>query len=61
MRQTRWIVGRHHLTVDEVRQGVKFADSVARTAWPLEQHHHAEGYVWEPFDTDHVHYVHWAA
>lgn len=57
IRQTRWIVGRHHLTVDEVRKGVKFEDSVARTAWPLEQHHHAEGYVWEPFDADHVHYV----
>ncbi len=57
IRQTRWIVGRHHLTVDEVRQGVKFPDSVARTAWPLEQHHHVEGYVWEPFDAEHVHYV----
>ncbi len=57
IRQTRWIVGQHHLTVEEVRQGVKFEDSIARTAWPLEQHHHAEGYVWEPFDADHVHYV----
>ncbi len=26
IRQTRWIVGRHHLTMDEVRQGVKFPD-----------------------------------
>ena len=57
IRQTRWIVGCHHLTVDEVRQGVKFEDSIARTAWPLEQHHHAEGYVWEPFAEDHIHYV----
>ena len=57
IRQTRWIVGRHHLTVDEVRAGVKFDDSVARTAWPLEQHHNVEGYVWEPFEADHVHYV----
>jgi hypothetical protein len=57
IRQTRWIVGCHHLTVDEVRQGIKFEDSIARTAWPLEQHHHAEGYVWEPFAEDHVHYV----
>ncbi|HEX5226524.1 MAG TPA: FAD-dependent oxidoreductase [Bryobacteraceae bacterium] len=57
IRQTRWIVGRHHLTVDEVRAGVRFPDSVARTAWPLEQHHNVEGYVWEPFDADHVHYV----
>ena len=57
IRQTRWMVGRHHLTVEEVRQGIKFPDSVARTAWPLEQHHNVEGYVWEPFDADHVHYV----
>jgi hypothetical protein len=57
IRQTRWIMGCHHLTVDEVRQGVKFEDTVARTAWPLEQHHNVEGYVWEPFDADHVHYV----
>lgn len=57
IRQTRWIVGRHHLTVDEVRQGVKFEDAIARTAWPLEQHHQPQGYVWEPFAEDHVHYV----
>jgi hypothetical protein len=57
IRQTRWIVGSHHLTVDEVRRGEKFEDSVARTAWPLEQHHNVEGYVWEPFAPDHVHYV----
>lgn len=57
IRQTRWIVGCHHLTVDEVRQGVKFEDSIAQTAWPLEQHHNAEGYVWEPFAENHVHYV----
>ncbi len=57
IRQTRWIVGCHHLTVEEVRQGVKFEDSIARTAWPLEQHHDVEGYAWEPFGPDHVHYV----
>ena len=57
IRQTRWIVGCHHLTIDEVRQGVKFPDAIARTAWPLEQHHNVEGYVWEPFGPDHVHYV----
>ena len=45
------------LTVDEVRRGEKFEDAVARTAWPIEQHHNAEGYVWEPFDDDHLHYV----
>jgi hypothetical protein len=61
IRQTRWIVGRHQLTVDEVRAGVEFADSIARTAWPIEQHHHAEGYVWEPFGVDHLHYVPFAS
>jgi flavin-dependent dehydrogenase len=61
IRQTRWIVGRHQLTVDEVRAGTKFADSIARTAWPIEQHHLAEGYVWEPFDEDHLHYVPFAS
>ncbi len=61
VRQTRWIVGRHHLTADEVRAGTKFADSIARTAWPLEQHHNAAGYVWEPFGEHHVHYVPFAS
>lgn len=61
MRQTRWIVARHQLTVEEVRAGTKFADSIARTAWPIEQHHLAEGYVWEPFGEDHLHYVPFAS
>jgi hypothetical protein len=56
-RQTRWIKGRHQLTVDEVRAGVRFEDAVARTAWPIELHDSPEGYVWETFDADHVHYV----
>ncbi|WP_206922469.1 FAD-dependent oxidoreductase [Alicyclobacillus suci] len=57
IRQTRWIVGTHHLTVDEVRAGTRFADAVARTAWPIELHNHVEGHIWETFDDDHVHYV----
>jgi hypothetical protein len=56
-RQTRWIRGRHQLTVDEVRKGTRFDDAVARTAWPIELHDRADGYVWEMFDSDHVHYV----
>lgn len=56
-RQTRWIKSRHQLTVDEVREGVRFEDAVARTAWPIELHDRPEGYVWEMFDADHVHYV----
>lgn len=56
-RQTRWIAGEHQLTVDEVTDGVRFDDAVARTAWPIELHDRPEGYVWTQFDDDHVHYV----
>jgi 2-polyprenyl-6-methoxyphenol hydroxylase-like FAD-dependent oxidoreductase len=57
IRQTRWIVGAHQLTVDEVRAGKHFPDEVARTSWPIELHGTPQGYVWEPFGDDHVHYV----
>jgi hypothetical protein len=56
-RQTRWIRGAHQLTVEEVRSGFKFDDAVARTAWPVELHDRSDGYVWEMFPADHVHYV----
>ena len=56
-RQTRWVKGVHQLTVDEVRDGTGFDDAVARTAWPIELHDRSDGYVWEMFDADHVHYV----
>ncbi|HTT00530.1 MAG TPA: FAD-dependent oxidoreductase [Steroidobacteraceae bacterium] len=57
VRQTRWIVGTHHLTTAEVRAATKFDDSIARCSWPLEQHHNKEGYVWEVFPPDHVHTI----
>jgi hypothetical protein len=57
IRQTRWIVGAHHLTTDEVRAAVQFPDAVARTSWPVELHDQPEGYVWEPFGEDHIHTV----
>ena len=57
IRQTRWIVGRQQLTVDDVRAGTTFSDAIARTAWPIELHDRADGYIWEPFSHDHVHYV----
>jgi hypothetical protein len=57
IRMTRWIVGEHQLTVDEVRDGTEFPDSILRTAWPIELHDHKQGYVWEPFDEDHLHHV----
>ena len=57
IRQTRWIVGRQQLTVEDVRAGTKFSDAVARTAWPIELHDRADSYIWEPFANDHMHYV----
>jgi hypothetical protein len=57
IRQTRWIVGRHQLTADEVRNGTAFDDTIARTAWPIELHNAPEGIIWEPFGEHHVHYV----
>ena len=57
IRQTRWIKAKHHLIVDEVVNQVKFADAIGRTAWPIELHNAPEGFVWEVFDEDHVHYI----
>jgi hypothetical protein len=57
VRQTRWIVGTHHLTTAEVRAATRFEDAIARCSWPLEQHHNREGYVWEVFPPDHVHTI----
>lgn len=57
IRQTRWIVGQHHLTTDEVRAATRFPDAVALTSWPVELHGDAKGYQWEPFGDDHVHSV----
>jgi hypothetical protein len=57
IRQTRWIVGTHHLTTAEIRAATKFPDAVARTSWPVELHDDAAGYQWEPFGNDHIHTV----
>ena len=57
IRQTRWIAGRQQLTLADVRAGTRFPDAIARTAWPIELHDRPEGYVWEAFRDDHVHYV----
>lgn len=56
-RQTRWIAAEHQLTEHEVRSGHRFEDAIARTSWPIELHDQPEGYVWEQFGSDHVHYV----
>lgn len=57
IRQTRWITGDYHLTVDDVRAGTKFDDAVARTAWGIEIHDKPEKIYWENFEDEHVHYV----
>jgi hypothetical protein len=57
VRQTRWIVGRQQLTVEDVRAGRKFSDAVARTGWPIELHDTPQGHVWEAFPDDHLHTV----
>jgi hypothetical protein len=57
IRQTRWIAGSHHLTVDEIKAGTKFDDAVARTAWPIELHDHGDGHHWITFDEEHAHYI----
>jgi FAD dependent oxidoreductase len=57
IRQTRWIVGRSQLTLADVRAGTRFADAVARTAWPVELHNRPDGISWEVFGEDHMHYV----
>ncbi|MDW8060892.1 MAG: FAD-dependent oxidoreductase [Thermomicrobium sp.] len=57
IRQTRSIVGRYMLTVDDVVAGTRFDDAIARVAWPIELHDTATGYRWEPFPDGHVHYV----
>jgi 2-polyprenyl-6-methoxyphenol hydroxylase-like FAD-dependent oxidoreductase len=56
-RQTRWIAAEHQLSLEEVREGTLFDDAVARTAWPIELHDRVDGYVWELFDADHMHYI----
>lgn len=57
IRQTRWIVGKKQLIAEDVRQGIRFEDAIARTTWPIELHDTMESYQWEPFDSQHIHYV----
>ncbi len=61
IRQSRWIRARHHLTVEEVQRGARFADAVLRCAWPIELHDTPEHVYWEEFGDDHMHYLPFAA
>ncbi len=57
LRQTRWIVGRHQLTLDEIRSGVRPDDAVVRCAWSVELHDKLSLVHWENFGPDHMHYI----
>ncbi len=61
IRQTRWIVARHSLTIDEVRRGIRPADAVLRCSWPVELHDRAVDVHWEEFGDDHMHYLPFAS
>ena len=54
LRQTRWIVGRTQLSLDEIRSGARPADAAARCAWWVELHNAPDLVHWEKFPPDHV-------
>jgi FAD-dependent oxidoreductase family protein len=57
LRQTRWIVSRRQLTLDEIRSGTRPDDAAARCAWWVELHNAPELVHWEKFPPDHVYYI----
>jgi len=57
LRQTRWIVGRRQLTLDEIRSGQRPPDAAARCAWWVELHNAKDLVHWERFAPDHVYYI----
>jgi 2-polyprenyl-6-methoxyphenol hydroxylase-like FAD-dependent oxidoreductase len=57
IRQTRWIVGRHQLTLDELKSAQRPGDAVARGAWWVELHDTPALVHWERFAPDHVYYI----
>jgi hypothetical protein len=57
LRQTRWIAGRHHLTLDEIRRGERPPDAAARCAWWVELHDAPALVHWERFAPDHVYFI----
>lgn len=57
IRQTRWIVGRRQLTLDDIRKAERPPDAVARCAWWVELHDTAELVHWERFPDGHVYFI----
>jgi len=57
LRQTRWIVSRHQLTLDDIRKAERPPDAAARCAWWVELHDTKELVHWERFKDNHVYYI----
>jgi hypothetical protein len=57
IRQTRWIVSRRQLTLEDIRRGVRPEDAAARCAWWVELHDTNEVVHWERFADGHYYYI----
>ncbi len=57
LRQTRWIVGRCQLTLEDIRRGERPPDAVARCAWWVELHDAKDLVHWERFAPNHVYFI----
>lgn len=57
IRQTRWIVGRRQLTLDDIRTTARPDDAVARCSWCVELHDAEKLVHWEEFPDGHVYYI----
>jgi len=57
IRQTRWIVSRRQLTLEDIRGGKRPQDAAARCAWSVELHNTAELVHWERFPDNHFYYI----
>ncbi len=57
LRQTRWIVGKRQLGLEDIRKAQRPADAAARCAWWVELHDTKELVHWEQFPDNHVYYI----
>ena len=57
LRQTRWIVSRRQLTLNDIREAKRPPDAAARCAWWVELHDTKELVHWERFADNHVYYI----
>ncbi len=57
LRQTRWIVSRQQLTLDDIRKTDRPPDAAARCSWYVELHDTKELVHWERFKDGHVYYI----